>query len=211
MKATTLPLTSAIIERYLSGTGLFKLSRALHINARRLRRLLDSNGITIRGIAETSRGRRHTKETKIRLSKALKGRAMPTGWGQHLSVVMKGRSFSEEHRKKISAASIGRIGSKNSNWRGGVTTINERIRKSEEYRIWRNLVFIRDNYTCQNCGQRGGDIQADHLLPFSINPDLRFNVNNGRTLCAKCHRETPTFSGRIQRFKIQNLEVIVSI
>lgn len=185
MKATTLPPTSAIIERYLSGTGLFKLSRALHINARRLRRLLDSNGITIRG--------------------------MPTGWGQHLSVVMKGRSFSEEHRKKISAASIGRIGSKNSNWRGGVTTINERIRKSEEYRIWRNLVFIRDNYTCQNCGQRGGDIQADHLLPFSINPDLRFNVNNGRTLCAKCHRETPTFSGRIQRFKIQNLEVIVSI
>jgi hypothetical protein len=26
-----------------------------------------------------------------------------------------------------------------------------------------------------------------------MHPELRFDVNNGRTLCATCHHQTPTF------------------
>jgi hypothetical protein len=75
----------------------------------------------------------------------------------------------------------------------GLTPANERVRKSAAYRAWRTLVFERDNYTCQNCFQRGGYLHADHIKPFAFFPELRLNVSNGRTLCIPCHKKTPTY------------------
>lgn len=66
---------------------------------------------------------------------------------------------------------------------------------------WRKHVFQRDDYTCQACGQRGGKLNADHELPFSLFPDLRFEILNGRTLCVYCHRKTPTFAGGIVAYR----------
>lgn len=73
-------------------------------------------------------------------------------------------------------------------WKGGVTPERHRIRMSTSYKKWRTEVFKRDNYTCQICSQRGGQIQADHIKSFAIFPDLRLDLNNGRTLCKPCHR-----------------------
>lgn len=64
-----------------------------------------------------------------------------------------------------------------------------------EYKLWREAVFSRDDYRCYDCGERNGNIQADHILPFALFPRLRFDVNNGRTLCVPCHRKTPTYGG----------------
>ena len=75
----------------------------------------------------------------------------------------------------------------------GVTPIHERIRKSLEYKQWRQKVFERDNFTCKGCGTRGGNIHADHIKPFALYPDLRFILSNGRTLCIPCHRKTETY------------------
>ena len=63
-----------------------------------------------------------------------------------------------------------------------------RIRNSREYQEWRACVFERDHYTCQNCGQVGGTINAHHIKSFKDYPDLRLEVNNGITLCLKCHK-----------------------
>lgn len=88
------------------------------------------------------------------------------------------------------------------NWKGGVTTINEKIRQSIEYKQWRKAVFNRDRFTCQACGQIGGDLHADHELPFSLFPDLRFEVLNGQTLCRECHLKTDTWGyGAIKLYR----------
>lgn len=85
-------------------------------------------------------------------------------------------------------------GNKNPNWKGGVTKENEIIRKSIEYKEWRRLVFERDSYTCKHCGDnKGGNLQADHIKPFAYFPELRFDVDNGRTLCKECHKKTDTY------------------
>ena len=69
-------------------------------------------------------------------------------------------------------------------------------RHSYKYRKWRKLVFQRDGYTCQECGQVGGVLNADHIKPWALFPELRFELDNGRTLCVKCHKDTDTYGVR---------------
>lgn len=74
-----------------------------------------------------------------------------------------------------------------------VTSELDLLRGSARYREWRTAVFERDDYTCQECGERGGALQADHIKPFAFYPELRFDLDNGRTLCVPCHRRTDTY------------------
>ena len=82
------------------------------------------------------------------------------------------------------------LGEKNLMWRGGVSSTRLRQINTREYRDWRNMVFERDNYTCQICSKRGGRLEADHIIPWFINKEKRFDLNNGQTLCRiPCHKE----------------------
>jgi len=83
-----------------------------------------------------------------------------------------------------------RRGPSHHNWRGGITSEHMVIRHSMETKEWRLTVFARDGFQCVACGVgREGKITADHIQPFSLFPELRFTVSNGRTLCRSCHEK----------------------
>jgi hypothetical protein len=68
--------------------------------------------------------------------------------------------------------------------------IDRNLRYCKEAEDWRKLVFARDDYTCQECGIRGSYLEAHHIKPFAYFPELRFDINNGLTLCRCCHDKT---------------------
>lgn len=78
-------------------------------------------------------------------------------------------------------------------WKGGVTSLSEAIRASITYKQWRRAVMQRDKFTCQECGQVGGNLSAHHIKKFSTNPELRLFVPNGITLCRSCHKQLRGF------------------
>ena len=135
-------------------------------------------------------GRVMSAETRAKISAARLGSAVT----EETRAKHRAHRATAETRAKQSAATRGPLAHR---WKGGVTPINELIRKSWEYKAWRTSVFERDNYTCQLCGVRGGELQADHIKPFSTHHELRLALSNGRTLCVPCHRATPTYARQI--------------
>jgi hypothetical protein len=128
----------------------------------------------------------------------------------------KGTHHTPEHARKIREAMEGRPSSmlrpevvakvqatkrRTFDLRGRRGTQLQLIRDSPAYKLWRKSVFERDNYTCVFCGQRGGQLQADHIKSFARFPELRFDLSNGRTLCKPCHKLTPTYGGRSRQVR----------
>lgn len=125
---------------------------------------------------------------------------MPLKKGTHNSPKTEfkpGQKKTDEWKQMMSER---RKGSKNPCWRGGSSSQEKIIRSSKEYSLWRNSVFEKDNYTCIWCGikgnQTGGYLNADHIKPFAYFPELRFAIDNGRTLCVDCHKTTDSYKGR---------------
>lgn len=142
------------------------------------------------GLTETKwRKRKNTprKEWNIKISDALKGRKLSKRIKEKIGLANAGKIPLKKTRKKIGDT---KRGDKNPNWKGGITSENQKIRDSEEYKIWRLKVYAKDHYTCQKCKKRGGiKLHAHHIYNFSNNKNLRFEVCNGITFCDKCHRK----------------------
>lgn len=105
------------------------------------------------------------------------------------------RRFTEETKLKMSIDTRNhpatKRGVEHHNWKGGVTKEHNKLRGSLEYINWRDSVYKRDRWECQNCGIhcKNGDIVAHHIRRFADFINGRFDVDNGMTLCRKCHCE----------------------
>ena len=73
------------------------------------------------------------------------------------------------------------------NWQGGITPIFHIIRNSMKFKLWRKAIFIRDDWTCQICNKKGIHLHPHHIWNFALFAYLRFNIDNGVTLCKDCH------------------------
>lgn len=108
---------------------------------------------------------------------------------------------------------IHRFGKKAPGYIDGRTPLSQKIRHLEEYQNWRNFVYKRDNYTCQNCWQYGGKLEVHHKQHFAeiLSEFLKeydqfspledketlarlaskwkpfWVIDNGETLCHNCH------------------------
>lgn len=176
-----------------------------------------SSGGGVKGSIPWNKGaiglRKHTEATKLKMSLTHKGRKKkPFSELARRNMSEAGKKSFADGRvhprgmlgKKTSEATKEKLrqyrGAKAANWKGGVTHIHQAIRTSTEYRLWRKAVFERDNFTCVECAVRNGKgvsvrLEADHIKPFALFPELRFAIDNGRTLCAGCHRKTDTYGG----------------
>ena len=164
---------------------------------------------TIEKRAMANRGQQRSLEIKERMSEAQKrcGNIPPSMKGVKHSEAFRqkcserrgskapwyGRHHSTETKRKLSELRSGEGGS---NWQGGITPITERARRTIEFRLWRDAIFARDNWTCRGCGRRGGGLHPHHIKSFAKYPELRFDIDNGKTLCEDCHKKTKNFGGR---------------
>lgn len=165
--------------RQLNQLGIIGM-KGKHHSSNTIRKIISSNKIALKKFYSTPMGRKRIKEISIE-----KKGHIP--WN-------KGKQMNEEYRKRNS-------GEKHYYWKGGVTPLYKKIRKSVEYNLWRKAVFERDNYTCIWCGETGGRLNADHIKPFSDYPELRFAIDNGRTLCEDCHKKTATWGFNMKNYR----------
>ena len=152
----------------------------------------------------THLGRKRSDETREKMRKP-----KTIEHAQNISKGLTGLHPSEDSRRKMSLSHIGvNAGKDHYNWKGGLTPIMTRLRNSAAYYNWRVAVFKRDNYTCQMCTERGGKLEAHHIHPVRDHKnDLNIlDVNNGVTLCEKCHKSIRGFEHAF----IKTFEAIIS-
>lgn len=106
----------------------------------------------------------------------------------------KGRKFGDDFRRKLSEAKKGKYtGADNPNWRGAKVHPDKRLRASYATKKWSEDVRARDGHKCVECGATG-KLHAHHIKPWKNNPELRWDVSNGATLCPPCHQKAHGWS-----------------
>lgn len=139
----------------------------------------------------------------------LKGRKRPKSFGEKISNATKGKPRYDKRGKNSHF------------WKGGVSKLSDRIRRTNKYKEWRKHVFERDNYTCQECKKRGSYLEAHHIKQFSKileDNDITtldkayeckelWNIDNGQTLCLDCHKRNGRPNKIISKNSIKTLLV----
>lgn len=100
-----------------------------------------------------------------------------------------GKSHSKDVLERASKRLKGTTGESAIRWVKDRSKLAKRQdRNDSAYKDWRRKVWERDRFMCkignQDCC---GKIQAHHILPWRNYPELRYEVNNGITLCKKHH------------------------
>lgn len=175
----------------------------------------------------SSTGRKHSDDTKNKISMALKGKPKSNEHKRKLSEYSGekaswfGRKHTNEERQKISEGQPKK--ENHHNWNGGITPLMQNIKTLFEAKDWRRKVFERDGFSCQKCNKKNIYIEAHHkkaflflfrdfLLEYSQFSPIEdketllrlattykpfWNIDNGETLCLDCHKLTPNYKKKV--------------
>ena len=90
-------------------------------------------------------------------------------------------------------------GSKNGNWKGG----HRGAVDTAEWQKLRRETLKRDNYTCQQCGDRNRkgrgsriNLEVHHIVAVCDAPDRALDLSNLTTLCRPCHFKTHNYGSK---------------
>lgn len=145
------------------------------------------------------KGHKHTEKWKKEQSQRMKGRK-PKNFEYFQS---RRHNFPKGHKMNLGRKRPDITGEKCHLWKGGVTSLKEKIRRISRYKEWRRQIYGRDNYMCRACGKRGVYLEAHHypksfkdiMLENKIKTVEQaekcfelWNLDNGITLCRECHK-----------------------
>ena len=190
----------------------------------------------LKGIKSPFEGRKHSEESKKKTSETLKrighkpinnGHPWNEGkkWSEEIkdkiSKSHKGKKLSE-YAKKIAVETLKKNrknvkspkGENHPNWKGGITSLRNKIWHLREDKEWRKKILERDKYKCVLCDKVGGKLNVDHIIPFcylieknkikntydAIKCEDLWDIKNGRTLCIECHKKTDTYMNKAKKY-----------
>lgn len=157
------------------------------------------------------KGFKHSEETKRKMSLAQKGKvAMSPEALKRMAATKRGKPapwmIGNKNVAGVKNPFYGKFGKNHPCWREVKKhPFHKQIRECFKYRQWRSDVFTRDDFTCAWCTARGVHLEADHFpkmfieiieeygiktLEGAYQCEELWNINNGRTLCVKCHNTT---------------------
>ena len=151
-------------------------------------------------------GSNHSSETKRKIRDSAIGRIISEETKQKISKAQQGLRVGIKHHY-YGKCREEMTGEKNYNWSGGTSSTMRMWRRSSKYKEWRSACYKRDNFSCQLCGNKNVKLNVDHIKPFAIiikrhnvssleefyNCKELWSLDNGRTLCISCHKQTPTY------------------
>lgn len=137
-----------------------------------------------------------------------------------------GRKLSIEHRCKLALAKKGKkkilseqakesfrikmSGERNTRWIKDRSLLKDdsKDRGGQLHREWSKSVKKRDGWKCKmNSVDCSGRIEAHHVLSWRDYPELRFNINNGITLCHAHHPKKRSEEKRLSPYFMELVSV----
>jgi 5-methylcytosine-specific restriction endonuclease McrA len=143
-------------------------------------------------------GKVHSDKTKAKISKANKDKKCSNQTKVKMSESAKQKPpVSDETKKKMSENRANIFSQNNPRYIDGRS-------------FWIREVKERDNYTCQVCGKNKTclgfrQLHAHHIKSKKQHPELMYDLDNGITLCNRCHK---TYENKPQLLETKRTEYV---
>ena len=148
---------------------------------------------------------KHSEETKKRISENLKKIWTPER-RKFMSDLRTGKKHTEKTKNMMSESFMG---NKHPRWIEDKSKLKKSDRQSgSAYGYWRKMVKERDGGKCRiNNRDCNSQLHAHHILNWKEYPELRYEINNGITLCHAHHPMTRAEEKRL----IPKFQELVSV
>jgi transposase len=186
---------------FVDGLSYSEIEKKLNLKRGVIYHWFKKYEIKSRSYSEAGKGRKFTEEHKNKIASS-NSKPHTEERKKNISNAHLGKKISKEHKDKIRLKLLGlRVGHNHPMWRGGTSIMRNRLRQSYVYKNWRNVIYERDNYTCQLCFSSKKYLNCHHIETFSsivdryklesyddyLNCLLLWDIDNGITLCKNCH------------------------